>query len=178
MIPFLPGQNARDDIKRDQPFRIAAFAINREGHADAAKQKFRLLALAFQLGDRRHAQPARNFGIGRAQLRRLPHFVKGVNGFSHQRAGLLLLRASAQSTGITSQKSPRNSAGGAHLPRLLALPAQFLGRRSLKSRGGVYANPSRAGRHPPPPAPAPRQRGARPIAAPLADRDHQNRRGC
>ena len=94
MLPFLPGQNARNDIKGDQPFRIAAFAIDSEGHADAAKQKLGFLALAFQLGDGRRRQPARNFGIGRARRLGFTHFVKGLDGFRHRWTDLLFHRRS------------------------------------------------------------------------------------
>ena len=42
------GENARNDVERDQPLGRLRLAIDREGDADAAEQKFRLAAALLQ----------------------------------------------------------------------------------------------------------------------------------
>ena len=134
MLPFLPGEDAWDDIKGDQPFRIAAFAINGKGHADAAKQKLGFLALAFQLRDGRRCQPARNFAIGRARRLGFTHFVKGLDGFRHRWTDLLFLRRSGQRGTEASGACPKNGPGGALLPARHP-PRPILGQAPLHKAG-------------------------------------------
>lgn len=53
--PFMRGEDARKHVERDQPVRIAALAIDREGDADAAEQRLGLGLL--HLPQRRRHRP-------------------------------------------------------------------------------------------------------------------------
>ena len=174
MFPFLPGQDARDDIKRDQPFRVPAFSIDSEGHADAAEQKLGFLALAFQLSDRRRRQPARDFGIGRARRLGFTHFVKGLDGFRHRWTDPPVSQKIGSKGHRGKRRMPEIWARRHIIARPPAAAPSSWASAPFTGQGGACANPSRAGRHRPPPAPAPRQRGARPIAGQSAGRDHQS----
>src|SRR5215217_3488646 len=63
-LPFGPGEDARDDIERDQPFLRLDVAVNRKGDADAAEQQFGLAPAHVQHVRWLFAEPARQFGIG------------------------------------------------------------------------------------------------------------------
>ena len=67
-VPFLRRQDARDDVERDQPLLGVGLAIDREGDADAAEQQLGFLAAVFEHIGPDVAEPARQFGIGRANL--------------------------------------------------------------------------------------------------------------
>ena len=46
--PFLPGEQPGQDVERDQPLGTFLLAIDGEGDADAAEQKFRLRVARLQ----------------------------------------------------------------------------------------------------------------------------------
>ena len=67
-VPFLGGEDAGDDVERDQPLGRIRLAIDREGDADAAEQQFRLAAAVVQHVGPDVAQPFGQFGIGSPNL--------------------------------------------------------------------------------------------------------------
>ena len=75
--PFLRADDARHDVKRDQPFLGLGFAIDRKGDADAAEQQLGFLAPIFQSIRRRLLQPERKLFIGGTQCAVRPeHLVE------------------------------------------------------------------------------------------------------
>ena len=64
-VPFGGGEDARDDVERDQPLLRVGLAIDREGDADAAEQQLGLAAAEVEHVGRDLAEPARQLGIGR-----------------------------------------------------------------------------------------------------------------
>ncbi len=79
-VPFAFRQDARDDVEGDQPFRIAALAIDGEGDADAAEQRLRLRALGRQRGQTVAFDPGGDALIGRPDAARGVHLVEGTEG--------------------------------------------------------------------------------------------------
>ena len=81
--PFRPGDDARQDVERDQALVGFLGAIDRERDADAAEHQFRLGLPRGQQRVGRRGEPARQLGVGRPGLaRRLKHFVEWVQAKS------------------------------------------------------------------------------------------------
>ena len=62
--PFIGGENARDDIKGDQPFLSFRIAIDRESNADTPEHDFSLAPAQIEQIRLDGFQPAGEFGIG------------------------------------------------------------------------------------------------------------------
>ena len=58
VVPFGGGQNARQDVERDQPLLRVGLAIDREGDADPAEQQFRLAPPVVEHVGRNLGEPA------------------------------------------------------------------------------------------------------------------------
>src|SRR3546814_6971657 len=61
--PFLAGEDARQQVEGDQPFRIAALAINGEGDADAPEDRLRLIHPTIESGNARPLHPVLHFRV-------------------------------------------------------------------------------------------------------------------
>ena len=72
-IPLLAIDHARNDIERDDPFRVAALAIDGEGHADAHEQNLGFAAAQIDACGIGRRQPFAHFLVGRARRRLRPH---------------------------------------------------------------------------------------------------------
>src|SRR3546814_20245437 len=72
------GEDARQQVEGDQPFRIAALAINGEGDADAPEDRLRLIHPTIESGNARPLHPVLHFRVtGAYRTVRLKHFVEG-----------------------------------------------------------------------------------------------------
>lgn len=76
--PFGGGEDARQQVERDQPLRVAALAIDREGDADAAEDRLRFLQSRVEALDADFLDPAAHLGIARPHRAGLiGHLEKG-----------------------------------------------------------------------------------------------------
>ena len=76
-LPFLGGDDARDDVERDQALLRLGVAIDRKGDADAAEQKLRLAPAVVEHVGRDLAEPVLQLGIGRPhRAGAVLHFVE------------------------------------------------------------------------------------------------------
>ena len=76
-LPFIGGENARDDIKGDQPFLSFRIAIDRESNADTPEHDFSLAPAQIEQIRLDGFQPAGEFGIG------WPNCAAGVRASRH-----------------------------------------------------------------------------------------------
>ena len=119
-VPFGPRDDARDDVEGDQPFGVAAFAVDREGDADAAEQQLGLMPLAVQLLARGGAEPTVDFGIGGADALLCPHFVEsGGPCLRHGRCGPHI------PSFRSAHRKPARTALRPQAPRARELPANL-----------------------------------------------------
>ena len=76
-LPFLGGDDARDDVERDQALLRLGVAIDRKGDADAAEQELRLAPAVVEHVGRDLAEPVLQLGIGRPhRAGAVLHFVE------------------------------------------------------------------------------------------------------
>src|SRR5262249_33154190 len=79
-LPFLGGEDPRDDIEWDQALLSFGIAVDGKGNADAAEHHFGLAPAQIEQIRFDAVQPARQFGIGRpngtAHIRASRHFVE------------------------------------------------------------------------------------------------------
>ncbi len=75
--PFLGGENARDDVEGDEPFRCFALAIDSEGDAFAAENALGLARRTGRVFRRQGFQPLFDTRIGLADLAtQITHLVE------------------------------------------------------------------------------------------------------
>ena len=77
-VPFVRGNDARDDVERDQPLGALLLAVDRERDADAVERPFGLLALLRDAIGRRPLEPAGERPVVRPDRPvRGAHFIVG-----------------------------------------------------------------------------------------------------
>ncbi|MPL71126.1 hypothetical protein SDC9_16897 [bioreactor metagenome] len=76
--PFELGEDAREHVEGDQPIRVSAFAIDREGDADAAEECLRLGLFQVPQFGRHRSGPVLEPCIGLADGSVVIHFVEEV----------------------------------------------------------------------------------------------------